>query len=216
VMPGATNQTTLGGEDGSTMTSYKVAKTADEVRKFYNEQMPAKGWSAKESAVDTMLPFAKAGREVQVMISAESDGCSVMLIVRLAAADTPATQATEEPAPTSAPEPTAEAAPTEGPAATEEPAPTEEPTPNLVGDIPLMAGATVTERGGDYLIYTVTSPLVDVVTFYQTELTGVGWLLDDASEDGTYMLFSKEGRMATFDIAEADGQTTVSVTVAQP
>jgi hypothetical protein len=201
VMAGATNQSTLDTDGDSTMTSYKIAKPLEEVRKFYHEQMKAQGWATKESSLDKILQFGKAGRDVQVIISEESGGSSVVLAVGTAAADGSAAQ----PAPTKAA--TSQARATQRPV-------TATPEPSLVADIPVMAGAKVTEKGADYLVYAVAKPLVDVAEFYRSELAKAGWSLDDASDDGASLLFRKQGRAATLNCEENDGRTTVNLSVA--
>ncbi|MBM4432044.1 MAG: hypothetical protein FJ026_17100 [Chloroflexi bacterium] len=68
VMEGATELTAISG-----MVMYKVAETPDEVRAFYEAEMPAKGWTKAEEQFGGMLSFTKGERQATVMIQ-EEDG----------------------------------------------------------------------------------------------------------------------------------------------
>lgn len=68
VMEGAIELTAMSG-----MVIYKINATPDEVRAFYEAEMPAKGWTKAEEQFGDMLSFTKGERQATVMIQ-EEDG----------------------------------------------------------------------------------------------------------------------------------------------
>ncbi len=78
IMADATNMTTMTG-----MTMYESASSFDDVVAFYQEQMPANGWSDTgggfSSPGNTMLNYGKEGRTANIIIS-ESDGTVSVMI----------------------------------------------------------------------------------------------------------------------------------------
>jgi len=63
------------------MTMLSVSAPVKEVADFYKEQMPARGWTAEEGAMElenmVVLAFAKDGRSCQVMIMGEGEKTTV-------------------------------------------------------------------------------------------------------------------------------------------
>jgi len=74
--PGATIDVAMAG-----MVSFKVDAAADEVISFYQEAMPAEGWSL-DSEMEGMLMFSKEGRSATIMTSEEDDLISVTVLVQ--------------------------------------------------------------------------------------------------------------------------------------
>jgi len=72
VMEGATELTAISG-----MVIYKIDNSPDEVKAFYEAEMPAKGWTKAEAEIEGMLSFVKGERKATVMIQAEDGKTSV-------------------------------------------------------------------------------------------------------------------------------------------
>lgn len=80
MMPDATEVTTMGG-----MVSYKSASSFEDVLKFYQEQMPAKGWSESGEQFITedsaWLTYTKDKSSVSISLSVEEGGTVAVLIL---------------------------------------------------------------------------------------------------------------------------------------
>jgi hypothetical protein len=78
-MPDAANMTTFGG-----MVSYESNSSFDDVLEFYQEQMPADGWSDTGNSFITsgsaMLNYTKDGRTATVTL-ADADGKTSIIIM---------------------------------------------------------------------------------------------------------------------------------------
>ncbi len=79
IMPDATDMTTMGG-----MVMYTSASSFDDVLAFYQEQMPANGWSDTGDvsvASDTaMLSYTKDGRTATITLTSEDGKASVFIM----------------------------------------------------------------------------------------------------------------------------------------
>lgn len=80
IMPDATEVTTMGG-----MVMYKSASSFKDVLQFYQEQMPAKGWSESGEQFVTedsaWLTYTKDGSSVSVSLSVDESGNVAVMIV---------------------------------------------------------------------------------------------------------------------------------------
>lgn len=78
IMPDATNMTTMGG-----MVTYESSSSFDDVQAFYEEQMPAEGWSETGDSFITsdtaMLSYTKDGRTATVMLTSADGAVSVLI-----------------------------------------------------------------------------------------------------------------------------------------
>ena len=79
LMPDATNMSSFGG-----MVTYESSSSFDDVQAFYEEQMPAEGWSETGDSFITsgtaMLNYAKDGRTATVTLT-DTDGAVSVLIM---------------------------------------------------------------------------------------------------------------------------------------
>jgi hypothetical protein len=79
IMPDATDMTTMGG-----MVMYTSASSFDDVLAFYQEQMPANGWSDTGdpfiSSDNAMLGYSKEGRSVTITLAREDGTVSVLIM----------------------------------------------------------------------------------------------------------------------------------------
>jgi len=79
MMPDATNQSTMGG-----LVTYESSSSFDDVLSFYQEQMPANGWSDSGdsfiSSGNAMLVYAKDGRTATVALTDSEGKISVMIM----------------------------------------------------------------------------------------------------------------------------------------
>lgn len=77
VIEGATELTAMSG-----VVSFKTTQTVEEVTKFYNEAMVAKGWKVGDSPMEGYISFSKDQREATVMMSAENNVTSVTIVTQ--------------------------------------------------------------------------------------------------------------------------------------
>jgi hypothetical protein len=79
IMSDATNLTTMGG-----MVSYESSSSFDDVKSFYEEQMPAAGWSDTGDSFVTsdsaMLSFTKDGRTATVTVGVSEGTVTVFIM----------------------------------------------------------------------------------------------------------------------------------------
>ena len=79
IMPDATDMTTMGN-----MVMYTSASAFDDVLAFYQEQMPANGWSGTDdsfvSSDTAMVGYTKDGRSATVTLSVEDGAVSVLIM----------------------------------------------------------------------------------------------------------------------------------------
>ncbi len=79
IMPDATDVATMGG-----MTTYTSASSFDDVLAFYQEQMPANGWSDTGDSFtnpgNAMLSYAREGRTVTIMLTSQDGAVSVAIM----------------------------------------------------------------------------------------------------------------------------------------
>jgi hypothetical protein len=79
IMPDATNQSSMGG-----LITYESASSFDDVLSFYQEQMPANGWSDSGdsfvSSGSAMLSYTKDGRTATVALTDSEGTISVVIM----------------------------------------------------------------------------------------------------------------------------------------
>lgn len=79
IMPDAMDMTTMGS-----MVMYTSASAFDDVLAFYQEQMPANGWSSTDdsfvSADTAMLGYTKEGRSATITLGTEDGAVSVLIM----------------------------------------------------------------------------------------------------------------------------------------
>jgi hypothetical protein len=79
MMPDATNRSTMGG-----LMTYESNSSFDDVLSFYQEQMPANGWSDSGDSFispgSAMLGYTKDGRTATVAITDSEGKISVMIM----------------------------------------------------------------------------------------------------------------------------------------
>ena len=76
VVPGAFEVTAV-----RNFLRYKVTVGGSQVAAFYDEEMPAQGWTRREGGVPGLMLFDKDGRSLQVMIQAGKDVTSVAILI---------------------------------------------------------------------------------------------------------------------------------------
>jgi hypothetical protein len=79
IMPDATNTSTFGG-----MVSYESSSSFDDVLAFYQEQMPAEGWSETDNSFITegtaMLSYTQDGQNATVTLTGGDGAVSVVIM----------------------------------------------------------------------------------------------------------------------------------------
>lgn len=76
LMDGATNVQSMAG-----INTYDTSASLDDVIAFYDEEMPANGWTAGDDSIPGMRQYTKGGRQAMLMVEEKDAGCSVTLMV---------------------------------------------------------------------------------------------------------------------------------------
>lgn len=76
IMDGAANVQSMMG-----INTFEVDATVDEVIAFYDDEMPANGWTAGDNSTPGVRQYTKDGREATLMVEEKDSGSSVTLMV---------------------------------------------------------------------------------------------------------------------------------------
>ncbi len=164
---------------------YDTSSSAEEAATFYQEQIPALGWTVvgepNITAATAVLDFAKGDQKLTIIIRADEGATKVHILLSRSS----------------------------GQAVTVDP-----PAVTATGETPLLPDATNVVNTAGLLTYETAATPAEAATFYKDQLPGLGWtLFGETSLGGNIsLLFTKGDQAMSILISTVASSTTITIT----